>query len=62
MSGRISQSDEVVKNDTSCDYFSLCLWSLVHGRQQSLNLCARMPNAFSTKRRALESLQLNILS
>ena len=26
----ISQSDEIVKDDTSCDDFSECFWSLVH--------------------------------
>ena len=29
--GWISQSDEIVKDHTSCDDFSACLWPLVHG-------------------------------
>ena len=59
MSGRISQSDEVVKDDTSCDYFPACLWYICIWFMivsKTLNLCARMPNAFSSTRRALESL------
>ena len=35
VSGRMSQSDVVVKYDTSCDFFPACLWSLRHGRQQN---------------------------
>jgi hypothetical protein len=33
--GWISQSDEIVKDHTSCDDFSACLWPLVHGPQQN---------------------------
>jgi len=31
----MSQSDVVVKYDTSCDFFPACLWSLRHGRQKN---------------------------
>jgi hypothetical protein len=33
--GWISQSDEIVKDHTSCGDFSACLWPLVHGPQQN---------------------------
>ena len=36
--GWISQSDEIVKDHTSCDDFSACLWPLVHGPQQNSEL------------------------
>ena len=38
MGGWISQSDEIVKDHTSCDDFSACLWLLVHGPQQNSEL------------------------
>ena len=37
----ISQSVEIVKDHTSCDDFSACLWSLV--RRKTAYLCARIP-------------------
>jgi hypothetical protein len=36
--GWISQSDEIVKDHTSCDDFSACVWPLVHGPQQNSEL------------------------
>ena len=38
MGSWISQSDEIVKDHTSCDDFSACLWPLVHGHQQNSEL------------------------
>ena len=38
MGGSISQSDEIVKDLTSYDDFSACLWLLVHGPQQNSEL------------------------
>ena len=38
MGGSISQSDEIVKDHTSCGDFSACLWPLVHGPQQNSQL------------------------
>jgi hypothetical protein len=36
--GWISQSDEIVKDHTSCGDFSACLWPLVHGPQLNSEL------------------------
>ena len=38
MGGWISQSDEIVKEHTSCDDFSAYLWVLVHSIQQNFEL------------------------
>ena len=50
----ISQSDEIMKDHTSCDDFSACLWFIVSFK--TLNLCTKIPKAFSTTSLALESL------